>query len=474
MKRFFRRLFPRGVAILLCLSLACPALAVGTPLTPEAAGAILREQGIYQGDGSGDLMLDKGLTRAELAAILTRIHGEGTVDPNLYTWACYFTDVPEWAKPYVGYCTANLLVKGYGDQRYGAGDPVTPAAACTMVLRLYEYADGEGSAWTYDTACTYAVGLGLIGEAAVQGATINRGDMAVLICNAAQKRDEPSTQLPPTQQEGITYSPDGTITGKVITQADWSREDFSQTANPEIFTGCYSRGWYNAIRQSIVDRETILAGNDVDNFNPSYLYAHTLAPSQPAEYFDAFSSVLGHISSLYNYYLGAEPYTKNQYEFPGYTIIKVHEIAPAKEVLPLIQPKLASLEGKTDREKVLAFNDYLCDLLDYGKDNEGSLQDIFSTHTAPVYGVCADYSSAFSFLCSAAGIPCIIASSDTGNHSWNEVYVEGQWLTVDVTYNDAISGRNYYLLSTDAAFSDTMPQACQFAKELLVPGSTIK
>lgn len=58
-----------------------------------------------------------------MAAILTRIHGEGAVDPNLYTWACYFTDVPEWAKPYVGYCTANLLVKGYGDQRYGAGDP---------------------------------------------------------------------------------------------------------------------------------------------------------------------------------------------------------------------------------------------------------------------------------------------------------------------------------------------------------------
>lgn len=474
MKQLFQRLFPRGVAILLCLSLACPAFAAEAPLTPEAAGAILREQGIYQGDGSGNLMLDKGLTRAELAAILTRIHGEGAVDPNLYTWACYFTDVPEWAKPYVGYCTANLLVKGYGDQRYGAGDPVTPAAACTVVLRLYGYADGEGSAWAYDTACSYAVGLGLIGEAAVQGATINRGDMAVLICNAAQKRDEPATQLPPTQQDGITYAPDGTITGKVITQADWSREDFSQTANPAIFTSCYSRGWYNAIRQSIVDRETILAGNDGDNFNPGYLYAHTLVSNPPEEDFHVFSSVLGHISGVYNYYLSAEPYTQNQYEFPGYTIIKVHEIAPAKEVLPLIQPKLESLEGKTDREKVLAFNDYLCDLLDYGKENKGSLQDIFTPHTAPVYGVCANYTRAFAVLCGAANIPCIIASSESGNHSWNEVYVDGQWLTVDVTYNDAVIGRNYYLLSTDAAFADTMPQASQFAKELLVPGSTIE
>lgn len=474
MKRIFQRLFPRGVAILLCLSLACPALAAEVLLTPETAGAILREQGIYQGDGSGNLMLDKGLTRAELAAILTRIHSEGTVDPNLYTWACYFTDVPEWAKPYVGYCTANLLVQGYGNQKYGSGDPVTPAAACTVVLRLYGYADGEGSAWAYDTACTYAVGLGLIGEAAVQGATINRGDMAVLVCNAAQKRDVPTTQPKPPQQEGITYAPDGAITGKVITQADWSREDFSQTANPEIFTGCYSRGWYNAIRQSIVDRETILAGNDGDHFNPDYLYAHTLAPNQPEEAFDAFCNVLAQIDGLYGYGLGAEPYTKNQYEFPGYTIIKVYEISQAKEILALIQAKLTSLEGQSDRAKVVALNDYLCDLLDYDHENKGTLKDIFTPHTAPVYGVCANYSSAFSFLCSAAGIPCIVVSSDTGNHSWNEVYVEGQWLTVDVTYNDAISGRNYYLLSKDAAFADTMPQASQFARELLVPGSTIE
>lgn len=474
MKRLFQRIFPRSVAFLLCLSLVCPALAAGTSLTPEIAGGILREQGIYQGDGSGDLMLDKSLTRAELAVILTRIHGEGTVDPKQYTWACYFDDVPEWAKPYVGYCTANLLVKGYGNQKYGSGDPVNPAAACTVVLRLYGYADTEGSAWAYDTACSYAVRLGLIGEEAVRGTEINRGNMAVLLCNAAQKQDDPAPlpQLP--QQEGLTIAPGGAITGKVITQSDWSRADFSQQANPAIFTGCYSRGWYNAIRQSIVDRETILAGNDDDNFNPGYLYAHTLAPSQPEADFDAFCSVLGHINGVYDYYLGAEPYTKNQYEFPGYTIIKVQEIASAQEVLSLIQPKLTSLEGRTDREKVLAFNDYLCDLLDYGKENKGSLQDIFTPHTAPVYGVCANYTRAFAFLCGAANIPCIIASSESGNHSWNEVYVDGQWLTVDVTYNDAISGRNYYLLSTDAAFEDTMPQASQFAKELLVPGSTIK
>lgn len=463
-----------SAAILFSTIIPCPAYAASPKLTPEEAGAQLQMLGVYQGDGSGDLMLDKGLTRAELAAILTRLHGEGQVDPNLYTWACYFDDVPAWAKPYVGYCTAALLVRGYGNGKYGANDPVTPAAACTVVFRTCGYAEGEGTAWTYDTACDYAVSQGFLSEAVARSAAINRGDMAVLICSALQKQAEAPSEQFSSQVEGITYAADGTITGKTITQADWSREDFSQAANPDIFTDRYTRGWYNAIRQSIVDRETILTGNNEDNFNPSYLYAHTLVPNQPGEAFDAFYSVLGHINGIYNYYLDAEPYTKNQYEFPGYTIIKAHEIAPAQNVLPLIQPKLAALEGKTDREKVLAFNDYLCDLLDYGKENKGSLQDIFTPHTTPVYGVCANYSSAFAFLCGAANIPCIIASSRTGNHSWNEVYVDGQWLTVDVTYNDAVSGRNYCLLSTDAAFEDTMPQAAQFARELLVPGSTIK
>ena len=38
-----------------------------------------------------------------------------------------------------------------------------------------------------------------------------------------------------------------------ISADHWSREDFSQEANPEVFTGVYSRELYNAIRQTMVD-----------------------------------------------------------------------------------------------------------------------------------------------------------------------------------------------------------------------------
>ena len=38
-----------------------------------------------------------------------------------------------------------------------------------------------------------------------------------------------------------------------ISADHWSREDFSQEVNPEVFTGVYSRELYNAIRQTMVD-----------------------------------------------------------------------------------------------------------------------------------------------------------------------------------------------------------------------------
>ncbi len=379
--------------------------------------------------------------------------------------------MPNWAKPYVGYCTANLLVAGYDASRYGPNDMVTPAMACTVVFRCCGYEDGEGSVWSYATACDHAVSLGLISQSTARASIITRGEMAVLICRAWKREETPPTKPEPIPQvDGITIGADGTITGKTITTPDWSREDFSQQANPSIFTGCYTRGWYNALRQSIADRTAIAADNNEDGFNPRYLYAHTLVPDMPTETFDAFSYVLGRLYGYYGYSLGAEPYTRNQYEYPGYTIIKVTPMWRDPGTLAFIQPELEHIAGMDDRGKVIELNRYLCGLMEYRAGTVGSIDQIFSVHAAPIPGHCASYSSAFSFLCEAAGIPCIrVASVD---HSWNEVYVDGQWLTVDVSSNDVSANQNAYVLTARMPDPDKCPDATRFARELLVPGST--
>lgn len=148
----------------------------------QSAAAYLSEAGIMLGNESGDMMLEQGLTRAQMAALLTRIVTDPEqfeTDSAFYRSLCSFTDVPEWAKSYVGYCVANNLVAGYGNGRYGSNDPVTSAAACTVMLR---YLNDVDAVWDYQSACRTAVQLGLAAEEIVADAEITRGNMAVLIC----------------------------------------------------------------------------------------------------------------------------------------------------------------------------------------------------------------------------------------------------------------------------------------------------
>lgn len=178
----------RILTLLLCsalvLSLAVPALATDVQTEQETAAAWLKENGILIGDQNGNLNLGSGLTRAELAAILTRLSDEtGDMDRNAayYRTICPFTDVLEWAMPFAGYCAEKKLMAGYGNKLFGSNDPVTPAAACTVMLR---YLDCPASQWTYATACDKASELGLLPGGAAEEASITRGNIAVLIYRA--------------------------------------------------------------------------------------------------------------------------------------------------------------------------------------------------------------------------------------------------------------------------------------------------
>ena len=91
----------------LCLSMAVPATAAALPSDLETAAAYVRERGIMAGDQNGNLNLDAGLNRAELAVLLTRLRGgleELYANTGYYEQGCKFMDVPAWAKLFVGYC----------------------------------------------------------------------------------------------------------------------------------------------------------------------------------------------------------------------------------------------------------------------------------------------------------------------------------------------------------------------------------
>lgn len=51
------------------------------------------------------------------------------------------------------------------------------------------------------------------------------------------------------------------------------------------------------------------------------------------------------------------------------------------------------------------------------------------------YGVCQSYSEAYRLLCGMAGVDCEIVVSNSMNHEWNAIKLNGKWYEVDATWD---------------------------------------
>lgn len=112
-------------------------------------------------------------------------------------------------------------------------------------------------------------------------------------------------------------------------------------------------------------------------------------------------------------------------------------------------------DGMTDREKVIAIHDWVIQNTTYGGSGIAahSPVGVFQDGVA----VCDGYARAVLLLCRLSHIPCLFLASTSMNHSYNAVYVDGQWLLVDATWDDPDQGsaaRSDYLLKTPAEMPD--------------------
>lgn len=266
---------------------------------------------------------------------------------------------------------------------------------------------------------------------------------------------------------------------KVLDGRELSREDFSQQANQAIFDDVYTRGAYNAVRQTIIDRDIILQGNNENGFNPCYSYANFISyretPQSNGKTHEVLNRMFPSTNSYYQYWFGVEPYVKEYYNYPGYSIVtvKVNDfLKPANDATDAYFTELNKLQS--DREKVISMNAYLASKLTYKDVREtAALNEMFSSDVQ-LYGICATYAGSFLYLCTRANIPCIVVSGD--DHAWNTVYVDGKWLYVDVTNNDiGDNGKSLtacLLAENYTAATDSQQKTTQYIKEILVPGST--
>lgn len=158
--------------------------------TPQEAADALNKLGLFQGTGNG-YELEKSLTRAEAVTMIVRLLGEEESAKQTKI-AHPFTDVPEWASPYVGYAFTHNITKGVSETEFDSNSKVTLQQFLTFVLRILEYKDGNVD-FVWNAPEDLAMEVGLISS--INLGEFLRGDM-VNICLNALNTSYKDTSLP--------------------------------------------------------------------------------------------------------------------------------------------------------------------------------------------------------------------------------------------------------------------------------------
>ena len=148
---------------------------------------------------------------------------------------------------------------------------------------------------------------------------------------------------------------------------------------------------------------------------------------------------------------------------------------------PTIKSKSQEIIGDSvdtpisDREKVIKIHDWIARNITYDSNfnfNEPApnfASDILKNEK----GICRDYSFLFAALVRCQNIPTkvVYGNANTAEqsfyHAWNEVYIDGEWLTVDTTFDAGYTknGKFYFNYKDRYLFPDeSMIRATYFNK----------
>ena len=145
---------------------------------------VLNTVGVMVGDQNGNFNPSAPVTREEMAVIMCRLL-DYTV--STYKGTTKFTDVSEWALPYVEACYTNGIIAGYSETQFGGKDTVTTGQAALMIMKALGYFQESGDFGTDWLVETVKVGSQIqLFNGVVNGANeaLTRNDVAQLVLNA--------------------------------------------------------------------------------------------------------------------------------------------------------------------------------------------------------------------------------------------------------------------------------------------------
>ena len=152
----------------------------------QEAIEVLKSVGIMTGDEKGNFNPEAKVTRNEMAVVMSNLMAYNV---KTYANTSPFTDVPDWAEPYVAACYTNGITSGYDKVTYGGSDNVTTAQAALMVMKAlgyFQFQSDFGADWQLSTVAQgNKIDLFEDVDSPVKEA-INRNELAQLVLNALE------------------------------------------------------------------------------------------------------------------------------------------------------------------------------------------------------------------------------------------------------------------------------------------------
>lgn len=160
----------------------------------------------------------------------------------------------------------------------------------------------------------------------------------------------------------------------------------------------------------------------------------------PDEFYNAYQRLLNaHPELFFVYggyrYVASDGYVKAVLPTYNYTGDELTELQAVYNSGLAAAVKYAR-KSDTDLGRMLRANDYFCANFCYDTSYTiYSPELLFRDNT----GVCQAYMLAYRAVLNELGITNITVSSKEINHTWNMVYLDGEWYHIDVTWNDPVT-----------------------------------
>ena len=152
----------------------------------QEAIEVLKAVDIMVGDEKGNFNPEAKVTRNEMAVVMSNLMAYNVAS---YKDTSPFTDVPEWAEPYVAACYTNGITSGYDAKTYGGSDTVTTGQAALMLLKAlgyFQYSADFGSDWLVETTKNGSTAGLFDGVATGAKEALTRNDVAQLTLNTLE------------------------------------------------------------------------------------------------------------------------------------------------------------------------------------------------------------------------------------------------------------------------------------------------